>query len=174
MARIIVAVPAAVVAIVFVDLGGIAFALFMIAVGLVCMHELYGMMGRWHPAPVVGFASLTAMVLAGRYGTQRDVLEIAVVTLPVVFLLVLGRGQRAAVTVSVAGTLLGVYWIGLAFAHAELLRQLPHGNGIIIDVLVGTFLGDTAAYVGGSCSGAVPCRLGSRRTRRSKASSAAC
>ncbi len=156
MARIIVAVPAAVVAIVFVDLGGIAFALFMIAVGLVCMHELYGMMGRWHPAPVVGFASLTAMVLAGRYGTQRDVLEIAVVTLPVVFLLVLGRGQRAAVTVSVAGTLLGVYWIGLAFAHAELLRQLPHGNGIIIDVLVGTFLGDTAAYVGGKLFGRRP------------------
>ena len=31
----------------------------------------------------------------------------------------------------------------MAFAHAVLLRQLPHGNGILIDVLIGTFLGDT-------------------------------
>ena len=72
----IVAVPAAVVAIVFVDLGGIAFALFMIAIGLVCSYELLPWMpGRWHPAPLVGFASLVAMVLAGRFGTQRDVLR---------------------------------------------------------------------------------------------------
>jgi phosphatidate cytidylyltransferase len=44
----------------------------------------------------------------------------------------------------------------MAFAHAVLLRQLPHGNGIIIDVLVGTFLGDTAAYLGGRLFGRRP------------------
>ncbi len=151
--RVLVAVPAAIIAIIFVDLGGLAWALFMIAAGAVCMHELYRMLARWRPAPAVGFVSLAAMVIAARYGTERDVLELAIVTLPVTFLVIVARGQRGAATVSIAGTLLGVYWIGFAFAHAELLRQLPHGNAIIIDVLVGTFLGDTAAYVGGRLFG---------------------
>jgi phosphatidate cytidylyltransferase len=152
-ARILVAVPAAVVAVVFINLGGLPFALLMIAAGLACLHELYRMLGRWHPAPVVGFAGLVGMVLAARYGTQRDVLEVAVLTLPVAFLVVVGRGQQRATTVSIAGTLFGVYWIGMAWAHAELLRQLPHGDGVIIDIAVGTFLGDTAAYLGGRIFG---------------------
>jgi phosphatidate cytidylyltransferase len=76
---------------------------------------------------------------------------------PVLFLLVLGSGpRRGGATVSIAGTLLGVYWIGFAFAHAVLLRQLPHGGAILIDILVGTFLGDTAAYLGGRLFGRHP------------------
>jgi phosphatidate cytidylyltransferase len=72
------------------------------------------------------------------------------------FLLALGRGAQGRITITIAGTLLGVFWIGLAFAHAVLLRQLPHGNAVIIDVLVGTFLGDTAAYAGGRLFGRRP------------------
>ena len=37
-----------------------------------------------------------------------------------------------------------------------LLRGLPHGLGIVIDVLVGTFLGDTGAYLGGRLFGRRP------------------
>jgi phosphatidate cytidylyltransferase len=92
------------------------------------------------------------MVLAARYGNHREVLEVAVATVPVLFLLVIARGQGHA-TVAMAGTLLGVYWIGFAVTHGELLRQLPHGNGVVIDVLVGTFVGDTGAYVGGRLFG---------------------
>jgi phosphatidate cytidylyltransferase len=156
LARIVVAVPAAVVAVVFVNLGGTAFALFMLAIGLVCLHELYRLLARWRPAALVGFASLAAMVLAARFGTQRDVLEIAVATLPVAFLVVIARGRSAAATVAVGGTLIGVWWVGMAFAHAELLRRLPNGSGIVIDVLVGTFLGDTGAYLGGRLFGRRP------------------
>ena len=60
---------------------------------------------------------------------------------------------------SVAGlavTLLGIYWIGFALAHAVLLRDLPHGQGVVIDILVGTFLGDTGAYLGGRMFGRRP------------------
>ncbi len=153
LSRILVAVPAAIVAIIFIDVGGLAFALFMIVVGCACLHELYRLLGRWKPAPLIGFAALTAMVLAARYGTQRDVLEVVVGTLPVLFLVILTRSQHNGATISIAGTLLGVYWVGLAFAHAELLRRLQHGNAIIIDVAVGTFLGDTAAYFGGRLFG---------------------
>jgi phosphatidate cytidylyltransferase len=55
-----------------------------------------------------------------------------------------------------AVTVLAVWWIALAIAHAVLLRRLPHGDAIIVDVLVGTFLGDTAAYVGGRTFGRRP------------------
>ena len=153
LARILVAVPAALVAIVFIDLGGLAFALFLVAIGILCMHELYRMLGRWRPLPLVGFASLAGMVLAARYGDQRAVVGAAVAALPVAFTLVLLRGRRGSATVSIAGTLLGVFWVGFAFAHAELLRELHHGNAVLIDVLVGTFLGDTAAYIGGRLFG---------------------
>jgi phosphatidate cytidylyltransferase len=155
LARILVAVPAGIVAIVFVDLGGLPWALFMIALGWLCLHELYRMLERWRPVALIGFASLAGMVLAARYGAQRQVLEVAVATLPVLFLAVLARGQRGA-TVAIAGTLFGIYWIGLAFAHAMLLRKIPHGNGVIIDILIGTFLGDTGAYAGGRLFGRRP------------------
>jgi phosphatidate cytidylyltransferase len=156
LSRILVAVPAAIVAVIFVDLGGLAFALFMVAIGWVCMHELYRMLARWRPLPFVGFAALAGMVLAAHFGSQQVVLGVAVGTVPVLFLFVLARGQHTGATVTIAGTLLGVYWLGFAFAHAELLRRLPHGNAVIIDILIGTFLGDTAAYIGGRLFGRRP------------------
>src|SRR5207249_691856 len=51
----------------------------------------------------------------------------------------------------------GVVWIALPFAHAVLLRDLPaHGGALVIDVLVATFLTDTAAYAGGRLFGRRP------------------
>ena len=64
--------------------------------------------------------------------------------------------QRSPSVGGLAVTLLGIYWIGFAVAHAVLLRGLPHGQGIVIDVLVGTFLGDTGAYFGGRLFGQRP------------------
>src|SRR5438105_702323 len=152
LTRILIAIPAAIVAIIFIDLGGLPFAVFMIAVGWGCLHELYRMLARWRPVGLVGFASVAAMVLAARYGGLREVLEVAVATVPVLFLFVVARGQSHT-TVAIAGTLLSVYWIGFAVTHGMLLRQLPHGNGVVIDVLLGTFIGDTGAYLGGRLFG---------------------
>ncbi len=147
------AVPAAVVAVVFVDLGGLPWALLLIVFGCAGVFELYRMLERWRPVGGIGMVALAALVLAARYGGQRAVLEAAVAAFPVVFMAVLARGGRGSPTVAIAGTLLGIWWIGVAFAHAELLRGLPHGGGVTIDVLLGTFLGDTAAYVGGRLFG---------------------
>lgn len=155
IARILVAIPAAIVVVVFIDIGGLPFALFILAVGWACLAELYRLLARWRPLPAVGFAALAGMTLSARTGGQFDVLLAAVAAVPVVFVLVAMRGRGNA-TVAVAGTLLGVYWIGLAASHAVLLRQLPHGGSVMIDVLVGTFLGDTGAYVGGRLFGRRP------------------
>jgi phosphatidate cytidylyltransferase len=155
LARVAVGVPAAFLAVFFDDLGGLAWALLMIGLGAVCLHELYRLLHRWRPVAAVGFAALTAMVLVALYDHSYDVLLAGMVAVPVTFLGVLLRGHRG-MTVSVAGTLLGIYWVAFAFAHAVLLRQLPHGGGVMIDVMVGTFLADTGAYVGGRLFGHRP------------------
>ena len=152
LSRILVAIPLAVATIIFIGLGGLAFQLFIIAAGLICIHECYRLLAAWRPVSVVGFAALAEMVFAARSGGQGGVMEVAVATLPVKVLIVLLAEQPRA-TVAIGGTLLGIYWIGLAFGHVELLRQLPHGSGVLIDVLVGTFVGDTAAYAGGRLFG---------------------
>jgi phosphatidate cytidylyltransferase len=156
LARILVAVPAAVLAIAFVDFGGIPWATLMIVGSVLCLIELYEMLARWHPIQLVGFAGAVAMVIVARYGDARDVLEVAVITIPLTFLAVAAAQQRGMATVRIAGTLLGIWWIGLGFAHAELLRGVPHGGSIIIDVMLGTFLGDAGAYLGGRLFGRRP------------------
>jgi phosphatidate cytidylyltransferase len=155
-ARVIVAVPLAFIAIVFVDVGGAAWMGLMAVVSVLCMMELYRMLDRWRPAAFVGYAAAVALVIAARYGGDRTVLEVAMASLPVAFLAVILEGRQNMPTVAIAGTVLGIFWIGLGFAHAELLRQLPHGNSIVIDVMLGTFLADTGAYVGGRMFGHRP------------------
>ncbi len=150
--RILVAIPLAIATIIFIGLGGLPFQLFMIAAGLICMHECYRLLGAWRPVSVIGFAALAAMVFAARSSGQGGVLAAAVAAVPVAVLAVMARDQPRP-TVSVGATLLGIYWVGFAFGHVELLRELPHGNSVLIDVLVGTFVGDTCAYAGGRLFG---------------------
>jgi phosphatidate cytidylyltransferase len=153
-ARLLVAVPAIAVALFLVIEGGAVFALGMFVLGAICLDELYGMFERVRPARLAGFLALAGLLLAAYYGGQYQILLVAVTALPLTFALTL-LSPRPSVG-GVALTLLGVYWIGFALAHAVLLRQLPHGLGIVLDVAVGTFLGDTGAYMGGRMFGRRP------------------
>ena len=152
VSRVLVAIPLAIATIIFIGLGGLPFQLFLIAAGLICMHEAYRLLGAWRPVSVVGLAALAAMVFAARSGGQGGVLEVAVAAVPVVLVVVLFREQPRP-TVAIGGTLLGVPERDCDPVHAELLRELPHGNSVLIDVLIGTFVGDTAAYAGGRLFG---------------------
>jgi phosphatidate cytidylyltransferase len=156
LARTAVAVPAAILAVIFVDIGGVGWMLLMAVLACICLSELYTMLPDWRPVPIVGFAVAAGMCVAARYGTLGAVVGVALLSAPLVFLAVLARGQSSGATLTIAATLLGVMWIGFAFAHAVLLRQTPHGGAILIDVMVGTFLGDTAAYLGGRLFGRHP------------------
>ncbi len=49
--------------------------------------------------------------------------------------------------------LAGVAWLVLCLTHAVLLRNLPHGAGLVVDVLLAVFIGDTAAQLFGSAFG---------------------
>jgi phosphatidate cytidylyltransferase len=148
------AIPAIAVALLLVIEGGIVFALGMLVLGGVCMHELYTMYARARPVRLGGFVTLAGLLLAALYGDQFQVLLVAVAALPLIFGLTLLQPRPSVAGMAV--TLLGVYWIGFALAHAVMLRGLPHGAAIVIDVLVGTFLGDTGAYLGGRMFGRTP------------------
>jgi phosphatidate cytidylyltransferase len=157
MARVGVAIPWIVFAIVIVALGGIPFAVALIGLAIVGMAELFRMTRRFRPLAPVAFAAAAALVIAAHYGGQFQMVIVLVATFPVMFLMAATRGPREGMTAAVGITLLGIVWIGVPLAHAILLRKLPlHGGALVIDVLVATFLTDTAAYAGGRLFGRHP------------------
>jgi len=147
--RIVVALPAIAFAIAIIYFGGAVFALGVLALGLICLHELFGMLERLRPLRLAGFLGIGGIVLAAAIGDERSVLLAFAAFLPVLFALTLASPLRERFTLSMAATVLGVYWIGLALAHAVLLRGLDHGGALVFLVLLGTFVGDTGAYLGG-------------------------
>ena len=158
-ARVIAAIPAIAFAIFIIAEGGLVFALGLLALGCICLHELYQLLEGARPVKLGGFLGLAALIFAALYGGQFEVLLVEVALLPVLFGLALMAPAGRPPTLSIAVTLFSLWWIGLAFAHAVLLRDLPHGGGIIVDVLVGTFVGDSGAYFGGRAYGQRPLSL---------------
>ena len=151
-ARVLAAIPAVAFALFIVVSGGWIFAAGIGLLGLVCLHELYRMYDHVQPVRLAGFLALIGIVVAAQAGDQTQVLLVFAAAFPLTFLLGLAVPHKR-LTAAVSLTLLGVFWIGLAIAHGVLLRELEHGDGILIDVLVGTFLGDTGAYLGGRAFG---------------------
>ena len=154
--RVLIAIPAAIFAIVIVSEGGEVFALGIYALGVVALGELYGLMGRVRPPALAGFLTLGGMIAAALYGEPRHVLMVLAAAFPLTFFLALLRPRREHVSWAIAATMFGVLWIGIAMVHGVLLRETSHGDGLVVDVLVGTFLGDTFAYFGGRLYGRTP------------------
>lgn len=151
--RVIVAIPAVIAVLVVNGIGGAVWALALLGIGVLALHELYAMLRPVRPIALAGFLGLAGLLAAALWGTHFHILLAAVAVVPVLFALTALGGPRSHATLAMGATLLGVYWVGFALAHAVLLRELPHGDAIVIDVLVGTFVGDTAAYFGGRMFG---------------------
>jgi phosphatidate cytidylyltransferase len=147
--RVLIAIPAIAYAIFIVVQGGAVFAVGIYVLGVIALGELYALMGRVRPAALAGFLTLAGMVAAALYGEPRHVLMVLAAAFPVTFLLALLRPRREHISWAIAATLFGVLWIGLAMVYAVFLRETPHGDGLVVDVLVATFVGDTFAYFGG-------------------------
>jgi phosphatidate cytidylyltransferase len=108
------------------------------------------------PIPLAGFLGVAALILTARYGDQYQMVLVSAGAVALAFLASLQRGTHRGATLSIAVTLLGVFWVGLALAHAVLLRGLAHGDGLLTDTLIGVFLGDTGAYFAGRMWGRRP------------------
>ena len=152
--RILVALPWIVFAIAITVAGGVVFALAMIAIGVVALREFEAMAERYRPLILPAYIVMAGLVIAAHFGTAFNVLYVLAASLPLIFAFAARPRHQEGATVSIGVTLLGVLWIGIPLAHAVLLRDLPdHGAALLIDVLVGTFVADTAAYATGRMFG---------------------
>jgi len=161
-ARLLVAVIAIPIAIFLVWQGGEVLTLGLAVLGLIALGELYTLTERVRPPTLAGFLTLVALLAAALYGEQRHVLMVLAAAFPVTFFLALARPRRANVSWAIAVTLFGVLWIGLPMVHAIWLRDLSieqdgktivTGMGLLFDVLIATFVGDTFAYFVGRAYG---------------------
>lgn len=152
--RLLAAIPAVALALFLVIEGGTIFMAGLFVLGCVCLHELCTMYGRTEPVRLGCYAGLAGLLLAAQYGGRSELPLAAVAALPLIF--GVGMLQRRPSAAGMMVSLFGLWWIGFGFAHAVLLRGLPHGLGVVIDVLVGTFVGDSGAYFGGRLFGKRP------------------
>jgi phosphatidate cytidylyltransferase len=153
--RIAYGAPALVLAIVLVVQGGWVLTVGLFVLGFACLAELFRMFHFANPSPLAGLIGLAGLLVAAQLGSLETVALALAACVPLTFLLCAAQVRHSGAP-GVAVTLLGLVWIGFAFAHAVLLRDLPHGGGIIAGVLVGTFVGDAAAYFGGRAFGRRP------------------
>jgi phosphatidate cytidylyltransferase len=153
--RILVAIPAVAYAIFIITAGGWVFAIGILVLGFVCVHELFRMFETVRPVRLAAFIALAGLAVAAQEGSERQVLLALVAFIPLMFLLGLAvpREGGPSLTAAMSLTTFGVVWVGMAIAHAILLRELPHGGGLVVAVLLGTFIGDTGAYLGGRLLG---------------------
>jgi phosphatidate cytidylyltransferase len=160
--RIAVAILAIPFAIVIVWQGDEVFLIALMGLGVIALGELYTLMERVRPAALAGFLALAGLLAAAEYGEPRHVIMVLVAAFPVTFFLALGRPRRANVSWAIAATMFGVLWVGLAMVHAIWLRDLEitqdgdtivTGMGLVLDVLIATFVGDTFAYFVGRAYG---------------------
>jgi phosphatidate cytidylyltransferase len=129
----------------------------MIVFAVVGLSEYFRMVKRARPFAIVAYLAAVGLMLAALYGDHYQVMLVAVAAFPVLFFAAVARPDRSRVAYSVAVTVFGIAWIGIPFAHAVLLRELPdHGAALLIDVLIATFVADTSAYAAGRLFGRHP------------------
>ena len=152
--RILVALPWIAVVIALIVAGGPWFAGALAIFGCLGLREFFQMTERYRPFEIPAYVALVGMVMAAWLGTQFNVLMFLALPFLLVFFGAARRSERRDVTISIAITLMGTFWIGMALVHAVLLRELPdHGAALLVNVLVGTFACDTGAYAVGRMFG---------------------
>lgn len=151
-ARVLVAIPAAILAIFLVAQGGPIFVAAIAIFGAIGVWELSRMFAKARPSLVAGTLGTVALIVLAAVEGRDAMLTALTAMIPIVFLSV-AMARRNGGMPGVAVTMLGIVWIGLALGHAVLLRESDHGGGILLNVLIGTFIGDTGAYLGGRMFG---------------------
>jgi len=157
IARILWVIPWIVFVVAIVIVGGLTFTGAMIVFAWIGLSELFRMTGSERPLQLVAFAAAAGMILAAYFGDQFQIVLAGAAAFPLMFLVAASRGSIQGSTRAMAMTTFGVLWIGIPFTHAVLLRELPdHGAALLVDVLVATFVADTAAYAVGRMVGRHP------------------
>jgi phosphatidate cytidylyltransferase len=149
--------PWIVFAVTIVAVGELVFAAAMILLACAGLNEFYRMTRRARPMATAAYVTAAVLILVAHYARRYEIVLVLLAVFPVMFAVAAARDDRRNIAYSVAVTVFGLVWIALPFAHAVLLRDLPeHGGALLIDVLVATFVADTAAYAAGRLFGRRP------------------
>lgn len=151
VARILAAIPAIAFALFIITAGGWIFVAGLVLLGFACLGELFTMLRAGNPVRFAGFVGLAGVLVAAQLGGPDAVLGALAACVPLMFVIAVLQPRAGAPGLSV--TSLAILWIAVALAHAVLLSNEEHGGAIIVNALVGTFLGDTGAYLGGRAFG---------------------
>jgi len=152
--RIAWAVPWIAFAVTVIAVGGGLFAVAMAGLACIGLAELYRMVPETRTLMPVGFLVAAGIVAAAYWGGHLQIVLVGACAFPLMFAAAALQRDRQGIVLAIAITTFGLAWIAIPFAHAVLLRELPeHGGALLINVLVATFLSDTAAYAGGRLFG---------------------
>ncbi len=156
--RLIIAIPGIGLAIAVVIIGGAAFAAVCAVIAVIGLFEFYNLTAAMRPLRWAGYlGALLAVGLAWGADRPEHAVLLALglqVLLVAIACLILPR--RDEITMRAGVTLLGGVYLGLPLAVLVLTRGLPNGGAAVANVLVGTWVFDTASYVGGRMWGTRP------------------
>ncbi len=153
--RLAVGIPGVLVAIVVVVVGGGLFAAVTGVLAILVLYEFYSLTAAWRPLRWAGYAGVIATVALawGLASADRGVLLGIAIGMGCVALAGLLVARRDDITGRMAATAFGLVYVALPFGLLVATRQLPHGGGAVANVLVGTWVFDTASFVGGKLWG---------------------
>lgn len=152
--RILVAVVGLPAVLGLVWLGGWWLWVLAAGVGLIALHEFYGMARPLRPLVLAGYAGMLLLLLGAQLGGAIWMLGGFLTTIAFAFVLKGISDTRQSLTVAVATTTLGAAWVGFGLAFILLLRAIPeHGRLAVFTVLLAVFAADTLAYFTGMLIG---------------------
>ena len=154
VARIAWAVPWIAFAVTVIAVGGELFAAAMVLIAWIALAELYRMVPEARPLLPVAMLIAAGLIAAAFWGTHLQIVLAGTCAFPLMFAVAAMQRDRGGIVSAMAVTTFGIAWVAIPVAHAVLLRELPeHGAGLLVNVLVATFVSDTAAYAGGRLFG---------------------
>jgi phosphatidate cytidylyltransferase len=152
--RILVAVVGLPAVLGLVWLGGWWLWALAVGVGLIALHEFYGMARPLRPLVLAGYTGLVLTLLGAELGGTVWMIGGFLTSLAFAFLLKGISETRQSLTVAVATTVLGVGWVGFGLSYVILLRDIPRdGRLALFAVLIAVFAADTMAFFTGRLVG---------------------
>lgn len=151
VSRIAVAVPGIAIAIAVVVYGGALFAGVVALLAIQGLVEFYSLTAASRPLRWAGYLGAVACVALAWLmdDAERGVLLGLGAGMGLVAVAGLILARREDVTGRMAVTALGMVYLGLPLGLLVATRELPDGGAAVANVLVGTWVFDTASYAGG-------------------------
>ncbi len=151
--RIGVAVPAAAVTVALLLIGSGTFAALLCVLGALAAVEALRLLPAARPAGAAVLLGVPALVAVAALAGRDGLIPALVVAFALAALLAARRSPAGEGVAATGAALVLIAWLGAGLAHGALIRDLPHGDELVLDVLLATFVGDTAAQLVGTAWG---------------------